>query len=251
VPVFFISADRIRDRLVTITGPLHHHLRTSMRYRAGDELWVGDDSRKRYRLKVRHVDARELSGEVLEEVTGPPAPIRQLVLGQALLKGERMDWVIQKATELGIDRVVPLVTSNTVVRPKAGRLDAQQERWQRIAREAAQQSERWDVPIVEPLRQALTFFQPPASAAVRLLLVEPGGSAQERQEGLPSVSLGDRDSGPIVLAIGPEGGWRAEELATASDCAFRNVTLGRRVLRAETATVAALAVLQSRLGELG
>jgi 16S rRNA (uracil1498-N3)-methyltransferase len=251
VPVFFLPADRIHDRRVTITGPLHHHLHTSLRYRTGDELWVADDRRMRYRVKISHVDAREIRGEVLEAVTGPQAPTRQLLLGQALLKGERMDWVIQKATELGVDRFLPLITSHTVVRPKAGRIDAQHERWQRIALEAAQQSERWDVPIVEPPREALTFFETSGLAAVRLILVEPGGSSREQQEGLMSVSLGNRGNGPIVLAIGPEGGWREEELAAATGSGFCKITLGERVLRAETATLAALAVLQGRRGELG
>jgi 16S rRNA (uracil1498-N3)-methyltransferase len=250
VPVFFISAEQLHEGIVTITGPLHHHLRTSMRYRAGDDLWVGDDRRRRYRVRINHMDSRQLRGAILEEVAEPPGPRRRLVVAQALLKGERMEWTIQKATELGIDRFVPLVTSNTVVRPRPGRIDAQQERWQRIALEAAQQSERWEVPTVDPPREARQFFQASASAAVHLVLVEPRGSSGN-QESLTSVPLGDGERDPIVLVIGPEGGWKQEELEVAVSNGYRTVTLGRRVLRAETATLAAVAVLQSRLGELG
>jgi 16S rRNA (uracil1498-N3)-methyltransferase len=218
-----------------------------MRYQPGDELWVGDDRRKRYRVRVGHVDARELRGDVIEEAMGPPSG-RQLVLGQALLKGERMDWVIQKATELGIDRLVPLITGHTVVRPKAGRIDTQQQRWQRIALEAAQQSERWDVPHVERPHAVREFFAASGFAAVRLILIEPSDASPKLLESLSSVPLG---TGPIVVAIGPEGGWREEELTSSTECAFRRVGLGARVLRAETAALAALAVLQGRLGNLG
>ena len=221
-----------------------------MRYRAGDQVWVGDDRRRRYRLRIGHMDSRELRGTILEEVLGPPGPRRRLVVAQALLKGERMDWTIQKATELGIDRFVPLVTSNTVVRPRAGRIDAQQERWQRIALQAAQQAERWEVPTVDPPQEVRQFLQTSASTADRLVLVEPR-DCLKNQGSLSSVSLGDCERDQIMLVIGPEGGWTQEELEVAVSCGYRTVTLGQRVLRAETATLAALAVVQSRLGNLG
>src|SRR5437773_8882076 len=107
-----------------------------MRYKSGDQLWVGDDQRRRYHVKLTRVDSRSMTAEILEELKGPPAS-SQLILGQALLKGERMDWVVQKATELGAARVVPLITRHGVVRPRTSRIDSQQERWQRIALEAA------------------------------------------------------------------------------------------------------------------
>ena len=250
MPVFFISAEQVRDHRITISGPLHHHLRTSLRYRAGDELWLADDRRRRYRARLLHVDARQLTAEVLEEDVGPPPQPYELVLAQALLKGERMDWVLQKATELGIQRCVPLVTGHTVVRPRPGRIEGQQERWQRIMLEAAQQSERWDIPSVEAPQEAMAFLRTCSLASNRFLLVEPGAGHLPR-EGLASVALALEGTGQIVLAVGPEGGWREEELQTAHACGFRSVTLGPRVLRAETATLAAVAVLQGRLGVLG
>lgn len=246
MPVFFISADQIRDDLVTISSPLHHHLRTSLRYQVGNELWVGDDRRRRYRIRLTHIDARQLIGEVVEEQAGPAPKAPPLVLGQALLKGERMDWVIQKATELGIARMVPLVTKQTVVRPRTGRIDAQQERWERIALEAAQQSERWDIPTMEKPCDLGEFCQAQASAAARLILQERGV-----KHGLSSVSLPREPTATIVLVVGPEGGWREDELAVTATSGFTPVSLGERILRAETATLAALAILQSRLGELG
>lgn len=246
MPVFFVSSDQIRDNRVTISGQLHHHLKDSLRHRAGDELWVGDDRRRRYRIRLSKVDGREIVGDVLEQVAGPASQSPSLILGQALLKGERMDWVIQKATELGIARIIPLVTAQTVVRPRADRADSQRERWEQIALEAAQQSERWDLPIIEKPHGLEEFWKSQSSASARLILQERGG-----QHGLASIPLPREATATIVLAVGPEGGWREDELETAAASGFVPVTLGNRILRAETATLAALAVLQSRLSELG
>ena len=246
MPVFFITADQIQHETVTITGELLDHLRASLRVRTGERIWTGDERRRRYLIEVTHVDRRALQGHVVEQRTGPAPATPRLLLGQALLKGERMDWTIQKATELGVAAIIPLVSSHTVVRPKHARADSQQERWQRIAIEAAQQSERWDVPAVGSPCGVSEFFAKPDPAVLKLILSERGSGLSLR-----SVSLPSAPAHTIALAIGPEGGWRDEELDQAGVNGFLAVTLGARILRAETAALAALSILQSRLGELG
>lgn len=245
MPVFFITPSQIHDKRVTISGPLCDHLRASLRVTAGEELWVGDDARRRYRIVVESVAPRALIGRVVEEREGPPRPGWRITLGQALLKGERMDWLIQKATELGTAAIVPLVTARTVVRPRPGRLEGQQSRWQAIALEAAQQSERWDLPAVSPPCDAADFFSREAGS-IKLILAERAAGQSLFRLPLPSA-----DAGLLVLAVGPEGGWTEAEIGSALANGFLPITLGERILRAETATVAALSVLQSRLGELG
>ncbi len=246
MPVFFITADQVRNGTVTITDELLEHLRASLRVRAGERIWMGDEHRRRYCIEVTHVDRRTLQGHVVEQRAGPAQAAPRLLLGQALLKGERMDWTIQKATELGAAAIIPLVSSHTVVRPKRTRVESQQERWQRVAIEAAQQSERWDVPVVDAPCGASEFFARPEPATLKLILSERGSGQNLRSIPLPSAP-----AHAITLAVGPEGGWRAEELAQACANGFLAVTLGTRILRAETAALAALSVLQSRLGELG
>ena len=246
MPVFFITADRIHERTVAIAGPLLDHLRASLRVRTGERIWVGDERRRRFLIEVTHMDRRTLRGAVIEQRTGPAPSTPRMLIGQAILKGERMEWAIQKTTELGAAIIVPLVSEQTIVRPKQGRAGSQQERWQRIALEAAQQSERWDVPSVEAPRTALEFFPMPASAALKLILNERGTGRS-----LSAVPLPSLPTQTIALAIGPEGGWRDEELARADANGFLSVTLGARILRAETAALAAVSILQSRLGELG
>jgi 16S rRNA (uracil1498-N3)-methyltransferase len=246
MPVFFITADQISNRTVAITGELLGHLRTSLRVRIGERIWTGDEGRRRYLVEVTHVDRRTLRGTILEQRTGPAPAVPRLLIGQSILKGERMDWAIQKSTELGVAVIAPLVSKQTVVRPTQGRVAAQQERWQRITLEAAQQSERWDVPTVLAPRRAEEFFAAPGPAALKVILSERGSG-----QPLTSIALPASPVDVIAIAIGPEGGWRNEELAGARAHNFLPVTLGRRILRAETATLTALSVIQSRLGELG
>lgn len=246
MPVFFITADQIQNGTVTIAGDLLNHLRASLRVRAGERIWAGDEHRRRYLIEIAHIDRRIMRGNIVEQRTGSAPSIARVLIGQAILKGERMDWAIQKTTELGAAAIIPLVTEQTVVRPKQARINAQQERWQRIALEAAQQSERWDIPTVGAPCTAMKFFSTPDLAALKLILSE-----RETGQSLRSVSLPSSPEDAIALAIGPEGGWRDEELAQAYANNFLPVTLGTRILRGETAALAALSIVQSRLGELG
>lgn len=245
MPVFFIASDQIRDGIVTIEDALLTHLHSSLRVHRGDSIRVGDERRRRYVLRVVDVDGHRLRGQVVGEEQGPPRQPR-ISLGQALLKGEKMDWVIQKATELGMASLTPLISSHVIARPKPERLAAQQDRWQRIALEAAQQSEQWECPRIHAPCSAEGYFEQSLPGAVQLILSERGAG-----ESLTSIPLPGGADGMVRLAIGPEGGWRQEELTRAMDCGFSPVTLGKRILRAETATLAALSLLQGRLGELG
>jgi 16S rRNA (uracil1498-N3)-methyltransferase len=246
MPVFFISDEQIRDGCVTVTGPLLTHLRDSLRIRAGDRITVADRHRRRYLIEIEQLDRARLVGRVTQEERAAPPHAPQLVAGVSLLKSDRMDWGIQKATELGVHRIVPLISARAVVRPRTERIDSRLERWRRIALDAAQQAERWDVPLVEAPREAPAFFTEQPGGARKLILQERGGG-----ESLRTVALPSGPHSTIALAIGPEGGWTPEELARAADAMFAAVTLGERILRAETAAIAALALLQSRLGELG
>ncbi|MFM8552607.1 MAG: 16S rRNA (uracil(1498)-N(3))-methyltransferase [Nitrospiraceae bacterium] len=246
MPVFFINSTQVAGGTVTITGPLCDHLRGSLRVAEGEEFRVCDERRTRYLVRAAQVTKQALTGRVIEERTGPPSQSPSITLAQAIVKGERMDWLIQKATELGVASLLPIVTSHTIVRPKTERHHVQQERWQKIALEASQQSERWEVPEIAAPCDTIAFFEAQSSASCRLIL-------SERADGqsLATVALPSQPDESIVIAIGPEGGWTQEELGKARACGFLPVTLGQRILRAETAAIAALSIIQSRLGELG
>jgi 16S rRNA (uracil1498-N3)-methyltransferase len=245
MPVFFIADPQITRGTLTITGPLLDHLRKSLRVTVGEKLWLSDDRRRRYFIQVTTMTPRELQGHVLEEQEGPLRRHPSVILAQAILKGDRMDWVIQKATELGVASLVPIISERVIARPRIERLGPQQERWQRIAFEAAQQSERWEVPEVHAPTDLPAWLRS-ARGTVKLILSERSDGGSLDRVRWPK----DADS-HILLLIGPEGGWSAAERQVAHASGFTSVSLGARILRAETAAVAALAIIQNRLGELG
>lgn len=244
MPTFFVASDAIVPPTVRITGPLLHHLRQSLRLQPGEMLSVTDDRGTRYRAEIAEVTGHALVGRIVDTTSAPAKAGASIILAQALLKGEKMDWVIQKATELGVDRIVPVLSAHSVVRPRADRIEHQRARWQRIALEAAQQSERWSLPLLDEPANVAELWSRSKTAASKILLAERSSGASLTNLPLPG------PGGEVWLLIGPEGGWEQEEAAQALQQGFVAVTLGSRILRAETAAIAAMSIVQSRLGEL-
>ena len=245
MPTFFVASEAIAPPTVRITGPLLHHLKESLRLQPGETLSVTDDRGNRYRTEIAEITGRELVGRILDTTSAPAKAAPSVVLAQALLKGEKMDWVIQKATELGVDRITPVEATHSVVRPRADRIEHQQARWQRIAREAAQQSERWSIPVVDEPVTVLELLTRSKAASSKLLLAERSGATSLTTVPLPGT--GDE----VWLLIGPEGGWDQDEMRQVLQHGYTAVSLGPLILRAETAAIATISVLQSRLGGLG
>jgi 16S rRNA (uracil1498-N3)-methyltransferase len=244
MPTFFVASEAIVPPTVRITGPLLQHLRASLRLQPGELLTVTDERGRRYRAEIAEVSIGTLIGRILDTTSAPPKTSPSIVLAQSLLKGEKMDWVIQKATELGVARIAPVLASHSVVRPRADRIEHQLARWQRIALEAAQQSERWSVPVIDEPATVPHLLSTSKTATVKILLAE-------RSDGASLSNLPLHNDGDVWLLIGPEGGWEEAEFRHMREQGFVGVTLGPRILRAETAAIAALTILQSRLGELG
>jgi 16S rRNA (uracil1498-N3)-methyltransferase len=243
MPTFFVASEAIVPPTIRITGPLLRHLRQSLRLQPGEQLTVTDDRGTRYRAEIAEVTSGALIGRILDTITAPPKTTRSIILAQSLLKGEKMDWVIQKATELGVTRIVPILAVRSVVRPRTDRIEHQLARWQRIALEAAQQSERWSVPIIDEPATIPHLFSASKNVSSKILLAE-------RANGASLTSLPLHGGGDVWLLIGPEGGWEEEELRQMLQHGFIAATIGPRILRAETAAIAAISVLQSRLGGL-
>jgi len=236
MPVFYVDEEAIQPPQITIRGELARHLACSLRMQPGERCQFAD-GRRRYLGELTRVTPAAVTATILTDEPAAP-PVRPVTLAQAVIKGHRMDWLLQKAAELGAARIIPITTSRTVVRPREERRDAQQRRWEKILREAGQQSGRSRPPELSPasdLRVALA--QAPADAA-RLILWE------SETHALLSAHLSTLPSDqPIFLLIGPEGGLSAEEVAAATDRGFVSVSLGPLTLRAETATLAALAII--------
>ncbi|QBS12245.1 16S rRNA (uracil(1498)-N(3))-methyltransferase [Legionella geestiana] len=161
-------------------------------------------------------------------------------LGQALSKGDRFDWVVQKAVELGVSRITPLITQHTVVRLDAQRLTKKCEQWQAIAVAACEQSGRNRVPVVEPVQRFEDFVAIETSASRFILHPESGARARDFAT----------SSTDACLLVGPEGGFGEAEVELARTHGFRALQLGPRILRTETAAIVALSVLQALAGDL-
>lgn len=246
MPVFFVPSECIASPTISITGDLLIHLRDSLRISVGEIVLFGDGASHRYRAEITDVSKRAITGRILDTVQEPPRHSPRLILGQSLLKGEKMDWVIQKAVELGVDELVPVESRHSVVQLRADRVDSQLARWQRIAMEAAQQSEQWRLPTIAPPQSLAAFLTSRTSGTVTLMLAE-------RLEGksLRTVELPQDATGSVLILIGPEGGWSKEELVAAEQAKAVPITLGQQILRAETAAIATISILQSRFGQLG
>ena len=246
MPVFFIEPEEIQGDGITLTGPLAHHLVDSLRIRPGEELWLGQSGGPRFRTRVIRADPGRLTADILSRFDPPSASSPYTTLGLALIKSEHMDWAIQKATELGVARLVPLVTARTVIRLRPERIPNRTARWRAIAREAAQQSMRWELPEVTEPEAFATWCEQERKTMCRLLLWEhPHG--QRLRESL----RGRQKPETIAVAIGPEGGFDDEEVTRAQRCGFENVSLGTRILRTESAVLAALAIIQYEWGDVG
>lgn len=228
------------------------HLREVLRLRAGDEAFVFDGEGREFRCVVgeagrRGSDAARLEVRGRAEPPCQESPL-ELTLAVALLKGEKFDLVVQKATELGVSRVVPVVTRRADVRVRDERdVRKRVERWRRLALEACKQSGRARVPAVEaPV--AFSELSPSVNArgpSARLMFAERGGAALDEV-----AASWDVRPASVVALVGPEGGWDDEERAQGQRDGWTIITLGGRVLRAETAAIVVGALLQHLLGDV-
>jgi len=246
MPVLFVSPERIDQQTISVTGDVLVHLRDSLRITVGETLWLNNGQGTKFRVAITEVSKRAVIARILETIQEPPRQTPRLILGQSLLKGEKMDWAIQKATELGVSEIVPIESQHSVVQLKADRAAHQLARWQRIALEAAQQSEQWRVPTIAPPRSLSALLTSRVTDTIALMLAE-------RRDGnsLQAVNLPQDATGCILVLIGPEGGWSQEEAQIAEQAGSRLITCGQHILRSETAAIATISILQSRLGTLG
>lgn len=246
MPVFFVSPDCITLSTISVTGDLLTHLKDSLRVAVGETVWFSNGHGVRYLTEISDISKHAVTGKILETIQGPAHTSPRLILGQSLLKGEKMDWVIQKASELGVSEIIPIESRHSVVQLKPDRVDHQLARWQRIALEAAQQSEQWCVPTIAKPQSLTTLLTSGTRDATIFLLAE-------RRDGqsVQAVALPPQTSSSLLVLIGPEGGWSKEEMEIAEQRGVESITLGQQILRAETAAIATISILQSRLGKLG
>jgi 16S rRNA (uracil1498-N3)-methyltransferase len=253
---FFVSTDAVDsdNHRITITGEDVKHIRNVLRCIPGDALELSDGSGMDYDVAIESIEKDNIFTKIVNKGPNKTEPPVNITLFQGIPKADKMEYIIQKCIELGVVRIVPVMTARTVVRFESARDTASKTlRWKRIALEAAKQCDRGVVPLVEEpvrLEMALKLAE---SCDLRLLPYEEetDGSLrkhlQEYKESNPGKSC---SFGNIALFIGPEGGFTTNEVQKAVESGFKSVTLGPRILRTETAGVAVISIMMYELGDM-
>lgn len=243
---FYAPPEQAEGPVISLSGEESHHLSRVLRLKPGDPVFVFDGEgveRECEITEIRSNCARLRIIRVLEDAVESPS---HLTLAQAVAKGEKFDLIVQKATELGVSRIVPLSSDHSDVNLSLEQAGKRLERWRRISLEALKQCGRRRLVEFTPLMKVGEFIaSPPASSGAILVFSERGGSP------IADALKEAPGAGPVSALVGPEGGWSDEELSRmkAGGCKF--VTLGPRVLRAETAAIVAISLLQHLMGDLG
>ncbi len=240
---FFVPPEAIAQGQVQFPEAAARQIMRVLRLRPGDLVAVLDGEGTLYHVSLQRVSRHEVVGQIVREEPATGEPRLAVDLYMALIKGERFDWVLQKGTELGVARFVPMVTERTVVRdlsPSPHR----RARWSRIVQEAAEQCGRARIPeIASPV--AFTAACAAAAEADRRLIAWAGEGRRSFAE-----AYGDEQPERLALLIGPEGGFTADEVAQAYAHGIVPFSLGERVLRAETAAIVAVTLAMYRAAEL-
>lgn len=242
---FFISPRDISNGRATVSGDLFRHMVKVLRLKAGDGVMLADGAGNEFAGVIRTVGRESADISIEGQPASTPATGPGITLYQGLPKGDKLDYILQKATELGVAGVVPFAAERSVPRVKIGEAAGKIARWQRIAQEAARQSGRATLPLVD-FAEGLGGVVSMARQQVKLLLWE-----EEKVNRLKDLLAGCPEPESIALIVGPEGGLSAAEARMAQENGFVPASLGPRILRTETAGVAMLAILQFYWGDMG
>lgn len=242
----FVEPEAIQGQRLEITGELVHHLGTVLRLTAGEKVIACCGDGKLYEAELQEFSREAISGEILTETAVEQETKVAVHLYQGLPKGDKLELIVQKCTELGISKIVPINTQRAIVKIEANKAEKKRERWQKIALEASQQSKRITVPeIATPLswKEALQQMQD----GVTIVLWE-----DEQQTSLHQVLAEIKEMpAKINIVIGPEGGLAEEEVAQLRQQGAYCASLGKRILRTETAGMATLAMILYHYEDLG
>jgi 16S rRNA (uracil1498-N3)-methyltransferase len=239
---FFVTPSALNDGGVQFTDAQAHQLRDVLRMRVGQEIVVLDNAGKQARVVLSEISRAGVRGEIVEMTPAQGEPRTQIVLYQALLKGDKMEWVLQKGTEVGITAFAPIKNARAIADAVSKQKYA---RWTQIVTEAAEQAGRGKIPQLESLQ---TFDAALASAQTR------GGAvfvAWENENALDlQRALEGANTDTLHLFVGPEGGLTEQEIEMAQKFRAQSITLGPRILRAETAGIVAASAILFARGDL-
>lgn len=253
---YFVAPEQFQDGSVVLRGEDAHHAARVMRMAAGDSFIVCDGKGRSVLATATEVGAQEVRGDIAEWLEPDSEPFWRVAIAQSLPKGDKMELVIQKGTEIGAAAFLPFQSERNVVQYDGKKEAKRLERWSKIAKEAAEQAHRHIVPEVHPVRGWKELLAGFSSFDLVLFCYERAGDSAHGIGIADAVkswrSLRNSDGAPqILLVAGPEGGFSDREAGEAQEAGAVLTGLGKRILRAETAGIAGLTCLLYESGEMG
>lgn len=240
---FFAEPSWIRENKIFMQGSDVNHIRNVLRMKPGEDVRVNDGRGKTYLCCISSYEEQTAVLDILKELDSDTELPSRIILFQGLPKGDKMEWIVQKAVELGVYAIVPFAAKRSVVKLDEKKAAKKQARWQLIAKGAAEQSGRCIIPEVSTVRTFAEALGMAGELDVVLIPYELEEGMKETVRILEEIAPGQS----VGIFIGPEGGFEEEEVERAKAAGAHAVTLGKRILRTETAGLTALSILMYHL----
>ncbi|TBL70408.1 16S rRNA (uracil(1498)-N(3))-methyltransferase [Paenibacillus thalictri] len=249
---YFIEAGQFHEDHVVITGDDAHHLLRVMRAKEGDRVIVSDGEQREALVEISGLEKDQATCRIVELLPMDREPAVEVWIAQSLPKGDKMETVIQKGTEVGAARFLPFTSERTIVQLDAKKEEKRTVRWQKIAKEAAEQAHRSRVPVVAQACGWNELLQAAKQMDAAWICYEKESGSQLKPALRKLYSRPDGSGSlKIMLIIGPEGGFTEQEVARAETAGCLPVSLGKRILRTETAAIVGLTCILYEAGEMG
>lgn len=240
---FFVTPEQVQENHIYISGSDVNHMKNVLRMKIGEELQVSDGNNKKYLCEIASMTANEVCVTILEEQGADTELPSKIYLFQGLPKSDKMELIVQKAVELGAYEIIPVATKRAVVKLDDKKASKKTERWNSISEGAAKQSGRSVIPEVKQVmsyKEALAYAK---QLDVILIPYELAEGMKETKEIISSIEGGQS----VGIFIGPEGGFDVAEVELAIESGAKAITLGKRILRTETAGLTTLSILMYHL----
>ncbi len=242
---FFIESHQVSENKLTIVGDDVNHMKNVLRMKEGEHFSAADENGMCYECAVETLEKHQITAEILESYEGKAELSSKLYLFQGLPKSDKMELIIQKAVELGAYEIVPVATKRAIVKLDAKKEASKLKRWQAIAEGAAKQSGRVIIPTISEVKTYGEALQMAQNLDVNIIPYECARGMEGTREIFSNIKRGMS----VGIFIGPEGGWEESEVDKAKELGVQPVTLGRRILRTETAGLTTLSILMYLLEE--
>ena len=242
---FFVEPGNIGEKEIVITGADVNHIRNVLRMRTEEEVLIADGQGAEYRCKLIELSENEVRAQILWKLDGNAELASAITLFQGLPKSDKMDLIVQKCVELGVDRIVPVSTKRAVVKLDAKKEQTRLKRWNTISESAAKQSGRGVIPEVSGVMSFGKALEEAKKLDVLLIPYERAEHMAETRRVMGEIRPGQS----VGIFIGPEGGFEESEVEEAVAAGAKAITLGKRILRTETAGLAVIAMLGYLLEE--